>query len=317
MSDTKRTVEATINLQNGMFCHLVDDFLVINNDRQPSIQEINFDLSKTKDRKKIRIVLNVIFTLIFITAALYTQFYPLIALMFLSLWDLRQLKRYRLPINKSKTIPIKNISEIQLKKGALNFNYMDIYIVHDSKKSFIPVQLYDSQSTLDDAKKLASHLGKLTQAPEIEKIKMDAYEIPLNETASYALKDGTLFYTQNKVYDKARQDSYHYIRLIAYFLLAFVLLCIGIKIDGILNRPSNVVDLVVILLFTALLAIPYKFARKALPNKIAIKDVTGFNKGKKRSYIVIKQKYLWSLRVEFDNKYLPKDLDEHLNLNNK
>lgn len=317
MSGTKSLVKATINLQNGRFCHLMEDFLVINSTQKPLISNFTSDLSKTKNYKKIRIILNALFTIFFIGVAIWTQFYPLILLMFLSLWDLRQLKRYKLPINKTKIIPIANITEIRLKKGQMNFNYMDIYIIHEGVKSFIPLQLYDSESTLTQAKGIAKHIGKLSESPELEKFKMDDYQIPLNENSSYSSKDRSLFYTQNHVFNKTRDDSYQYLRIVSYFLILFILLCIGIKTNTIVTEHSNYIDIVIIIIFILMLRIPYKYSRKALPNVIKLSEVVGLKKGKTKTYLILKQKYGFNLKVHFKNKYLPKDFEQHINLKNK
>ena len=46
------------------------------------------------------------------------------------------------------------------------------------------------------------HFGKLSESPELEKITMEGYQIPLNETSSYASKDETLYYTQKHIFNK-------------------------------------------------------------------------------------------------------------------
>ncbi|MFT6716246.1 MAG: hypothetical protein ACJA0Q_000881 [Saprospiraceae bacterium] len=317
MSATKSTVQATINLQNGMFCHLTEDFFVVNNVQKPKFTNFSYDLSKTKNYKKFRIVLNILFTFVFITAAIWSQFYPLILLMFVSLWDLRQLKRYKLPINKTKIIPIIKISEIQLKRGKMGFNYMDVFIESEGVKSFIPLQLYDSESTLTHAKNVAEHTGKLSESPEVDKIKIEDFQIPLNETSSYSSKNQTLYYTQNHIYDKARTDSYQYLRGIAYFLMSMILISIAIKINTIASVHTNYVDYVVIALFLLALLIPYKYSRKALPNVIDFSEIISLQKGTKKTYLILKQKFGFNLKVHFKNQHLPEDFEQHLNLQSK
>jgi hypothetical protein len=317
MSATKSPILASINLQNGMFCHLVGEFLIVSGNHNPEIINFEYDLSKTKNQKKARIILNIVFTLIFASAAVYTQFYPLILLLFLSLWDLRQLNRYKLPINKTKIIPLKNVTEIRLKKGQLGFNYMDVYLENNGDKSFIPLQLYDSESTLENAKVVTSKIGKLTESPEIEKIEIVGYSIPLNEVSSYVLKDDVLHYTQNNLFNRSRIDSYKYLRLVAYFALIMILVSIGIKINIINTTHTNYIDNVVIVIFILAMLIPIKYVRKALPNTINVTDIIEFKQGNNKSSLILKQKIGFNLKVHLKSKFLPKDIREHLNTSGK
>jgi hypothetical protein len=312
MSTTKSAIQATINLQNGLFCHIADGFLVISGAHKLIDINYSYDLSKTKDFKKVRIAANVIFTLIFIAAAVWTQFYPLIALMFLSIWDLRQLKRYKLPINKAKIIPISNISEIQLKKGKIGFNYMDIYIDNQGVKSFIPLQLYDSESTLSHAIVVTKEIGKLSESPATDKFKMEGDQIALNETSSYVIKGKSLFYTQNLIHDKSRIDSYQNLRIIAYLLMVVMIVSIGIKINSIVTAPSNYIDFVVVIIFVLLMKIPYKYSRKALPNEIQLADIASIHKGKRKTYISLKKKYGLNLLLHIKSRYLHEGFEQHL-----
>jgi len=315
MSTTKSPVKATINLQNGKFCHLIDNTLVVSRQHRPKSIPLPVDLSKTKNVKKFRIFLNILFTLMIIATAIWSDFYPLVLLMFLSLWDLRQLKRYTLPINKTKVIPLDNIEGIELKKGQMGFNYMDVYIQNDGIKSLVPLQLYDSASTLLYAKTVAQEIGKLTKSPEIEKVTLKGYQIPLNETSSYISSGKSFLYCHNDVHTKSRVDSYKYVRVISYFVIALLLICIGIKVNSILTLFTNFIDYIVVLIFALLTLIPIKYTQKALPNNILYNDILEVKKGKKKTYMVIKQKRGLNLKVHFKNKFVPSDIQEHLKIN--
>ena len=84
--------------------------------------------AKLASEKKIRIIVNILFSGLVFAIAFYSGFYPLSLLLFLSLYDLRSLQRLNLPINKSRFIPYENIEEVKLIKGILRFNYAHIII---------------------------------------------------------------------------------------------------------------------------------------------------------------------------------------------
>ena len=315
MSDKKSPIQATITLQNGMFCHLLNDHFLISRLQNPDEIDWTVDLSKTSDQKKTRIIFNIIFTLVFVAAAFLTKFYPLILLLFLSLWDLRQLKRYQVPINKAKLIPIKNITEIKLKKGQMGFNYMDVFISNENAVSFVPLQLYDSESALAQAKIIAQHIGKLSDSPEIEKVRVTGYEIHLNETSSYTKQGDAFVYTQNHIFDKSRTDSYEHLRPVAFLLIVIVVTCIGVKINIMLNSYSNYIDYIVVGIFSLLLQIPIKYTRKSLPNIIKIDRVIRIKKDKNKTFIYLRANYGIVLKVHLKNQYLPSDFEEQFKLN--
>ena len=92
---------------------------------------------------------------------------------------------------------------------------------------------------------------------------------------------------------------------------------IGIKANLIASGRNNFIDYVVIAIFALAMRIPNKYSRKALPNVIKLSDVVEFKKGKRKSQLILKQKYSFNLKVPFKNKFLPKDLNEHLNFSTK
>lgn len=307
MADTINNANERINLQNGEYCHLTKNYLIVSSKRVVNESEITCNLSKTKNTKKTRIVVNAVLTVLVMLAAIITNFYPLVLVMFVLLWDLRQLKRYRIPINKTKVIPLKNITEVHLKKGMLNFNYMDVYLEYNGVASFVPLQLYDSNSTLMFAQEAMKKLGVLTEFPSIDAQKMEGYLVPINETSGYVLKENKLYYTEKMIHQKSRMDSYEYLRIIAYFTLFLLLFIIAAKINTIATGYTNYVDYVALGLFIFALKLPLKYTKKALPNVITLLPSTVVQEEKKKMALVIPQKYAFNLKVYFPKKHFPED----------
>ena len=158
----KTKPEDLLNLQSGDFAHFVSEGIAINDVKtfEPRHQVNN--IHKTANVRKARIVGNVIFSVVVFGAAILTGFYPISLLLFLSLFDLRSVKRIDLPINKSNYIPYDNIVEVKMIKGRLGFNYAHVIIKDDQGNiSMKKLKLYDSKSGWDRAVVLFSRIGKL------------------------------------------------------------------------------------------------------------------------------------------------------------
>lgn len=191
---------------------------------------------------------------------------------------------------------------------------MDIYIDNDGVKSFIPIRLYDSESTLEQAKSIMQNLGKLSVSPENETSKISGPSFPVNEISAYVLQNDKWHYIEHGVFDKARTDNYQYLRGFSYFLMGLGLTMIGIKIYLIANNHSNVVDYTVLILLTLLLLIPFKYLSKALPNVISKSDIIGVKQNKKKHYIIVKSAWGKNLKVHIKNKFIADNFAELLKL---
>lgn len=303
-----------INLQNGEYLHLTPEFIIINDTLNFEKENLKYDLSKTKNRTKFRLFINVIFTVSLFAFAIYTQFYPLVLLMFVSIWDIRQLKRYHLPINKSKVIPIQNIYDIKIKKGQLGFNYIDVFIEFNGVKSFIPLQLYDSESTLEQAKRIAIKLGKLTDSPTATNSKISGQAIAVNEISQYILSDGKWYYIENGVFNNSRIDNYKYLRALSYFFIALGTFMIGIKIYLMATNGSNYIDFIVLILLLLLLLIPIKYSKKSLPNTFTNDEIVKVVKKKKKTMIELKEAFRFNRSIHIKNKFINSDFYDLLKM---
>ncbi len=300
MAIKKNSADLALNLQNGEYCHFLPNHLVINSKLSFEYDNFKIDLSKTKNNKKARLVLNVFFTLIVFSFAFYTQFYPLALLLFVSLWDLRHLKRFKIPKNKAKIIPINKISEIKLSRGKLGFNYLDIYVLNEGVKSFIPLQLYESESTLAQAKTLVNNTGKLTSFPETDRIKLTGPSFHVGNISSYVLHDKKWHYCEKGIHSKSRVDTYQYLRVLSWFLVGLGLYSIGVKIYAMNVNHAYPVDFVVLAILASMIRIPYKYLSKALPNTFEVKHFVKLVEKKKKSLIVINidSKINWKIYVK-------------------
>ena len=288
-------------LRSGMFCHFFPEHLLISSNQNSSLDVSKIKLNKTWNVKKIRLVLNVIYTLIFVTACFYTGFYPLILLLFVSLYDLRQLKRYYLPINRSKVIPIKQITHFEVGKGGLNLNYLYLFIEHEGKKSMIPLKLYDSDSTLATAISLAEQTGKKVLKPNEQKAIKGPY-YPVNETSGYVVDEGKAYFIEHGEFKPDRIDNYQYLRAFAGLLLCIGVTALIVKIDLITQRPFRAVDGAVLLILLALLRIPLPYLFKALPNQFELSSIQEI-KENSSNYVLTLKEGKFKKRVHFQKKW--------------
>lgn len=314
MSLQKIQAKETINLQNGMFCHVTDEFFVIKD--QSSLYESDFKptLDNVKNIKPLRMALNILFSLIVLAFSFYTHFYPLILLLFVSVWDLRQLKRYQLPINQSSCIPIQSIKELRLVKGGMGLNFMDVIIEHNGVLSLCPLKLYDSASTFQQTKTIAEKLGKLTTVHQNEQVVMDGVCFPLNEVDEYILENNKLHYCHKKTFEIHKKDSYLYVRSLSLIFTFFILYAFGAKVYLMLNQYFNYVDFTILLALLLLLKLPYYYLQKALPNVIDVTQIKALKEDKKHWILILKQKNSWNLKVYFRKDKLGKQVEALKNL---
>ena len=312
MTSQKSERNPKVSLRSGMYCHFFPEYLLINSNQKGILDLDKIKIHKTRDLKKIRLTLNVLYTLIFVSACFYTGFYPLILLLFVSLYDLRQLKRYYLPINRSKVIPIKNITHFEIGKGGLDLNYLYVFIQFEGKKSMLPLKLYDSENTLLNAIALAEQTGKKVIRPnEPKSIKGPYY--PVNENSGYVVDQGKAYFIEHGQYKPDRIDNYQYLRVLAWVLILIGIVAILVKIDLVTQRPFRTVDGAVFLLLMGLLSIPYAYLFKALPNEFELTCV-GRVKETSKKYILILREGKFPKKVHFSKKWA---IPETLNLGAK
>ena len=301
MQYKKNNPDQVINLQSGLYCHFTDEFIVINDNLNIDKKHLEVKIDKIRNTQKIRLFFNFLYTSAILIFAVYSGFYPFSLLLFVSVMDLKQLKRYTLPLNLSTCIPIKNITGIKIYKGKMGFNYMDIEIENNGIKSLKPLKLYDSSSTFDQCKKIVEDLGKLKSVHEETMFKIKGETFKINEVESYILNNNELLYCFNGIYNKDRKDNYFLIRILSVIVLFIGTSAIVIKINLMLSNYYNYVDFIVLLMFFALLFIPLKYLRKAMPNSIKLENILKIAENNKYHILFLKQKNNLDFKV-----YLPK-----------
>lgn len=293
-----------INLQSGMYCHITPDKVVINDVQGIEPRHEKVRLEAISKGNKLGYVLNVIFTLSVFTAVLFTSFYPLLLLVFVSIWHIRKLKQQKLPINKSNCIPPEYIEKVTLKKGRLGFNYLTFFIDYKGRKSMKILRLYDSESTYNHACKILKDQFP-TEVENEKSIEITGYELPLDERNAYIFKDNELFYTSQKAYDPNRVDAYKYIRWIGVMHFAIILFAVFSKIEIIMNTRSNWIDYLVVLVLVGFLYLPFYYIKKGLPNRLKVDQITKiFEKDKSLILHYKVQGWPFTLTTKFRKKHL-------------
>lgn len=302
-----------LNLQSGDYAHFVEDGIAINDVKTFEPRHRLSKINKTFDVKKIRIIVNILFSGLVFAIAFYSGFYPLSLLLFLSLYDLRSLQRLNLPINKSRFIPYENIEEVKLIKGILRFNYAHIIINVSGKKSLKKLKLYDSQSGWERAVVLFSKIGKLNLQKDSEKDISSLKRISVGYGVEYALENDALLLIENGKYNKQREDPFKYFRFIAITGVFITLGSAVTKIKKIVeDHEYEIVHYIVVLLFLLVTLIPLKFVTKTKPTEFKKSAVKSFKITSKHFIIVIKGWKGFPLTIKHDLKYFDKGGVEEL-----
>lgn len=286
-----------IKLQAGMYCHLHDNKLIINDVTTLEPSDLIEKLDKSSSTNKFHYVLNIILTLLIFAIAIIFGFYFILLAVFISLWHLRKIKQKKLPENKSNCIPIKYIEKIQFAKGTIGFNYLKVVIKYQDNLSVKTLKLYDSESTLAHAIGLLKDIIPTESDIETHS-SISGPKIDLGQKDAYIISDEKLFFTNNLVFEPNRKDDYLYIRWISYIFMGLGVIAILIKINIILVSNSNYIDWLVVLMFILLLFIPYKYVQKSRPNIINFNEILEVIEEKKKLVIRYKSKdWITKLKV--------------------
>lgn len=310
----KTKPEDLLNLQSGDFAHFVAEGIAINDVKTFEPRHQINNIHKTANVRGIRIALNVLFSVVVFTAAIYTGFYPISLLLFLALYDLRSVKRIDLPINKSDYIPYKNILEVKMIKGRLGFNYAHIIIQDDNgNKSLKKLKLYDSQSGWDRAVVLFNRIGKLNLAEKPAKSIEGLERITVGNGVEYAVDGDQLLLIENGKFNEERIDPFKYFRFVA---LVGVIGTIGAAIAKIVNIIQNyqygVVDYMVVVFFLLFSLVPLKFVRKTKPTILKKSDVNEFKATNKEFIIKVKGWKGFTLVIKHNLKFFTPEGIERL-----
>lgn len=305
----KTKPEDLLNLQRGDFAHFVSDGIAINDVKTFEPRHRINNIHKTVNNRFFRLFLNAFFSVIIFLSAIYTDFYPISLLLFLSLFDLRSLKTINLPINKSNFIPYQNIEEVKMIKGKLGFNYAHIIIIDEKgNKSLKKLKLYDSQSAWDRAVILFTRIGKLHLVEKPNKSIEGLKRITVGNGIEYAIEGDQLLILENGKFNEDRIDPFKYFRFVA---LVGVFGTVGASVAKVViiikNYQYSFIDYFVVVFFLFLTLIPLSYVRKTKPTIIRKIDVKGFLIKQKHFIIKVKGWNGFTLKVKHNLKYFSED----------
>jgi len=304
-----------LNLQNGYYAHFVEDGIAINDVKTYEPRHRISRINDSVNVKSMRFVLNGVFAIAVLAGVYFTGFVPLVLLMFVVLYDLRNIKRITLPMNKSNFIPFKNIIEVEMVAGKLGFNYAYIMIKDDNDKvSQKKLPLYDSESTWERAKVLFTHLGILKPLKKKTKDISSLQQIVIGEGITYGIEDDKLLYIENGKHDLEREDPYKYFRFLTTIGLLFTVATIVAKVSKMIAHNNyEFVDFIVLVFFIWVASIPLKLGKRSNANVIEKKDILEIKDGKKSVLIKTKGWFLYSFTIKLNKNYIAENTVEQLN----
>lgn len=272
----KTQPENLLNLQNGDFAHFIEEGIVINDVKTVEPRHLQNNIHKTTNYRQLRIVLNILGSILILCAALYLGFYPLSLLLFLSLYDLRNLQHSNLPSNQSNFLPYNNIEEVKLEKGKLGLNYALIYLKDaQGKPSVKKLKLYDSKSGWERAVTLFKRIGKLSFSEHPVKDISSLEKITVGNGVEYAIDGDQLLVVENGKFNPEREDPFKYFRFVALIAFAGGITAIIAKVIMMMNEHHySVIDFCVILLFVGLSYIPFTYLQKSRPTVLNKNKIT-------------------------------------------
>ncbi len=304
-----------LNLQNGYYAHFVEDGIAINDVKTYEPRHRVSRINESVNVKSIRLVLNSVFATSVLVGVYLSGFVPLTLLMFVVLYDLRNIKRISLPMNRSNFIPFKNIIEVEMVAGKLGFNYAYIKIKDDNDKvSQKKLPLYDSESTWERAKVLFTHLGILKPLKKKTKDISNLQQIVIGEGITYGIDGDNLLYIENGKHDLEREDPYKYFRFLTTIGLLFTIATIVAKVfKMIVHHNYEVVDFVVLLFFIWVASVPFKLGKRSNANVIEKEDIVEIEDRGKSVLIKTKGWFLYPFVITLNKKYIAENTIEQLN----
>lgn len=307
----KTKPEDLLNLQNGDFAHFVEDGIAVNDVKTFEPRHHVSKIHKTRNIRTFRLALNAVLSLAVFAAALISGFYPISLLLFLAMYDLRSIKRLKLPLNLSNFIPYKNIEEVLMEKGRLGFNYALIYIKDDNgKRSVKKLKLYDSQSGWDRAVVLFKKIGKLNDREIPAKDLSNLPRIQVGNGIEYVVEGDQLLLLENGKFKPEREDQFKYFRFVAIIGFIAVLSAAAAKVYMIVTEYQyEIVDYVVVAFFLVMSLVPLSFTRKTRPTYIQKGDILGYKESSGKFLLNIKGWQGFVLKAQFSKKYcLPEEV---------
>ena len=307
--DQEKLFRKHFNLQNGEKCFIIDNKIIVSSDYRINPDNYPVTDGNISNVRKLRVSLNIIYTIVIFTLTFVAGVYPLIMLMFLVIWDLNQLNRYRYKLSNSNSIPIEKIKNIELRKGSFGFNYIDVIFEVKGESVMRPLKLYDSDEEFEVAIKSFQDLGFLTNESHTiargHKVEGTSFKAN-NRTEIVFSKDG-IFFTKDGLYDKNEKDYYQNNNIIVYSILIIqVALFVyqAIKLNSISRDlvDSGVTLLVLIALSTL---IPLKFLNRSNTNHIDYSSIESFKKLDNYNMRIVFKKDKLKLKRKFPVLHFP------------
>ena len=286
------------SLQSGEYCHFYKELIVINDRTLVEKRDLDMDLNKTADYKKMRLVLNVVFTLSIFVMVIITGFYPLALLVFVSVWNLKNIKRQTLPTLLSDCFPVKNVRDAKFIGGKLGFNQIDLTIVNDEGKEMTKVlKLYDSQEESLKAIGIFQQLGFIKDNPlDINKtILLNQKSFKINDTESLYVLEKEVVISKNNEYPE-RGEFVGINNIIFLFVQLLLTGAILIKTyQTFVKDRFQIADFIVLFILLLLYPLPFKYFNKSTADLIQrehlLKSYLQEKKGK--TILVIEFKSDW------------------------
>ncbi len=269
------------------------------------------DLNKTADYKKLQLFVNVLFTLSILIMVIITGFYPLALLVFVAIWNLKNIKRQTLPTLVSNCFPIKNISNAKFIAGKLGFSQIDLTITNDEGKQMMKVlKLYDGKEEILKAIGIFKNLGLINDNPlDINKtILLNRESFKINDSESLYVLENEVVISKDGLYpEKSEYASVN--NVIFLFVQLLLTTSILIKIYLMIEKEKLLfADIVVLIILAFLFPMPFKYFNKStadlIDRDLILRSYTEEAK-KGKTILVIEFKSDWKFplkrKIQFDD----------------
>ncbi|MFM7021625.1 MAG: hypothetical protein ACKOXB_01500 [Flavobacteriales bacterium] len=296
-----------ITLQSGLYCHFYKDLVVINDRMMIEERDLGMDLEKTTDNKKLRYGLNILLTMSILTMIIITGFYPLALLVFITIWDLKNIKRQTLPLLVSDCFPVKNITSAKFISGKLGFNHIDLVITNDNGKKMMKIlKLYDSKEETMKAIGIFKEMGlfKDNTLDFDNTILQNQESFKINDTESLYLLEKEVVMSKKNIYPE-RAEYVGANNVVFIFTLIVLAGAVAIKSYQILVKEKFVLaDYIVLALLLLIFQLPFKYFNKStadiIDRNLIVKIYVTEKKGKATLTIEFKSEWYFPLKRKID-----------------
>ncbi len=308
-------------LQSGLYCHIHNDLLVINDREFIENRDLNTDLQSVSKMKIVHIILNAAITFAIIIMTYITGFYPLSLLLFVTIWDLKRVKRQTIPVIKSDCIPLKNIVNGKFISGKLNFNEIDLLIKNEEGKIMMKsLRLYDSKTEIEKAITILQIAGIKVENPlDVERTKLINKPFAIvNENEKIYFLEEEIAISKNGIYpEKGEYVNVNNFMFIATELGLSVMFVAKIYLMFAKGKFLWADFFVLIMLFI-FITLPLSLFNKSTADIISKKDILNqsIEQKKKKIFLVLTLKSGWRMpltrKIEFENEEEAKKVLEYI-----